>query len=41
VDILLTLDILGSDHVEKSSQGRFDRLKAICIKKIENHFDGH
>lgn len=41
VDILLTFDILGGDGVPKSAHGKYEKLRTICIDKIEKHFNGH
>jgi hypothetical protein len=41
VDILLTFDILGGDDVPKSAVGKYEKLRTICIDKIEKHFNGH
>lgn len=41
VDILLTFEILGADDVPKSASGRYEKLRTVCIDKIEKHFNGH
>jgi len=41
VDILLTFDILKIDGVDKSAVGKYEKLRTICINKIEKYFDGH
>jgi hypothetical protein len=38
VDILLTLDILGGSDVPDSASGKYEKLRTICIDKIEKHF---
>jgi hypothetical protein len=38
VDILLTLDILGGSDVPDSAIGKYEKLRTICIDKIEKHF---
>lgn len=38
VDILLTFEILGGEGVPKSDVGRYEKLRTICIDKIEKHF---
>lgn len=41
VDILLTFEILGGEGVPRSAAGRYEKLRTICIDKIEKHFNGH
>lgn len=39
VDVLITFEILGSEDIPKSSIGKYEKLRTICIDKIEKHFE--